>query len=159
LSNSKTSIPFITGVGRVDKFLAKHKALVKFKDDSLGLGKGEFNALLKTERFAHRGILVNQYEDEVAHIWQFVSVGTEVRFYAHPLDTKDGDERDAQWFIMFGWLLKEEDKLEINYIPGMSNRDCKVTDIDSSGKRKGVLTYDSPQGESVDISFLVNEKS
>jgi hypothetical protein len=135
----------------VDQFLGKHKALVRIVDEEIcALGGG--TALLKTEHFAFRGALVNQDDDKFAHIWQLVDVGTEVRFHAHPLDSEDGD---AQWFIMYSWLVSEEAELGLEYVPALSNRDCKLTELDASGKRMGLLTHDTIQGDTIDIHFSV----
>ncbi|XP_059479677.1 uncharacterized protein LOC132199165 [Neocloeon triangulifer] len=150
---SSRTIAFIEATGVVQGSLTKHKALIKF---TCKLNGKEELALLKTEKFAHRGALISQAEDEAAHVLQFVEVGTTVRFFAHPLNSKE-DEKDAQWFIMYGWDIKEEKLLDIKYIPGLSNRECTVTEIDASGKRKGTLTYENLNDESIDISFLASK--
>lgn len=147
------TVQFVKGTGVVEKFAGKHKALVRILDEDI-LAMGGSVALLKTEHFAYRGALVNQEDDKLAHIWQMVDVGDLVRFHAHPLDTDNGDG-DAQWFIMYSWLLTEETELAVQYVPGLSNRDCKLHEVDATGKRVGLLTHDTPQGETIDINFSV----
>jgi hypothetical protein len=145
-------VKFVKGTGVVEQFSGKHKALVRIVDEEI-VAMGGSTALLKTEHFAYRGALVNQDDDKLAHIWQLVDVGTEVRFHAHPLDSEDGD---AQWFIMYSWLVSEETELGLQYVPALSNRDCKLTQLDASGKRMGLLTHDTIQGETIDIHFSVS---
>ncbi|CAB3386318.1 Hypothetical predicted protein [Cloeon dipterum] len=150
--SNKSSVLFISNVGKVDSLVTKHKALVKFAHSN---GEEEM-ALLKTDRFVHRGAIVWQAGDEQANLSLFVAKDTKIRFVAHPLDSKDG-EGDAQWFILFGWDVQEEAELAIKYIPGLANRDCVVSEIDITGKRKGVLNHTSAEGKSIDINFLASK--